>query len=257
MRVQVGRERLGSSLRRPLFAGNQQRVIPDQCRGSPTPVHNLGFSRSPRPIPCPGWFPARRCGAGPPGRECHVARGGNAVHEDAVGELLGHLTQQDHRRQGDAHLDGALIQHHRVEDQAVDEVGPGPGHQFVFALGVGASFLDLDNPALFVGHLHDVLRNLCGVGRGQVRQRQGDDTRPPVAQATGGEVGHVVEFEMACSTLSRVDPLTGTIPFITFETVLGETPARRATSLTVARTAPLSDPRRLLSRQWRTLQMTC
>src|SRR5690349_14014341 len=45
---------------------------------------------------------------------------------------------------------------------------------------------------------------------------------------------------MACSTLSLVAPLTGTIPFITFETVLGETPARRATSLTVARTAPLS-----------------
>ena len=45
---------------------------------------------------------------------------------------------------------------------------------------------------------------------------------------------------MACSTLSLVTPLTGTTPFITFETVLGETPARRATSLTVRRTASLS-----------------
>src|SRR4051794_18390871 len=47
---------------------------------------------------------------------------------------------------------------------------------------------------------------------------------------------------MARSTRSRVAGATGKVAFITFETVLGETPARAATSLTVARptAAPLS-----------------
>ncbi len=126
--------------------------------------------------------------------EGHVPRRGQVVDPYSVRDVLVDFAQQDHRRQGHAQLNRALVQHNRIENQAVDDVGAGFGHQLKFALRIEAGFFDLYSPAAFVRDFDHVVGKLRRVWGAEIRQRQPDQARTAISQTPGRVVRHVIEF---------------------------------------------------------------
>ena len=122
------------------------------------------------------------------------------------------------------------------EDDAVD---PPRGERAALRrldLGVAVGVGDQHGVAVAPRAPHDGLRERRRKGVHGVRDDEPERARGLLLERARDLVRPVAELEMAASTRERVSAATGVAPRTTFETVDFETPAWRATSLSVTAT---------------------
>ena len=123
------------------------------------------------------------------------ARGGHGVDRDVV-EAGRHraFTQEHHRQIVRSLADLVGRQRERREDDPVDDVRAHALEHDALGIGIPARHIEQDDEAERRRLLGDAGRELGEVGGVHRRHGQGEEPRPTVLEAAGGEVGPVLEL---------------------------------------------------------------